>query len=196
MGPASLNGQPQTRPSPETVRTAARECVQALVNAGAALTAAGDECSTKPVLFPGGAPGLGQEAAAHVRDVLVGTPLWVRLDYVSGEQKLASGVTRQWYKNYPQCKPSTPGTECDEFPMYASVQGGPAAAAQNPLALRRILTADNKAVGTAHGVMVTACGLTSATAAGPAPGGKSEFLVVPLASVAVPSFFVCGLGEQ
>ncbi len=83
------------------------------------------------------------------------------------------------------------GTECDEFPMFTTVEGGPGAASQNPAVLRRVITADNKAVGAAHGVMVTACGVSPAPATGPGIDG-SAFLVIPLADLNVPSFFVCG----
>ena len=192
-GPSSLNGQPQPAPSYATLKTAADECIALLDRLPTPTAAAADECEAKPILVPGGAPGLGQQAALHDSAVLAQVPDWVRLQWMLGVQKAASGVRSGWYTK-KMCTAST-GQHCDEFPFYATVEGGPAAYQRTILVLQPVRSADNTAEGTAFRQMTdpTTCGMVSATAAGgPAPDGRSDFLVVPLPDVVVPSFYVCG----
>ncbi|EYR61882.1 hypothetical protein N866_14695 [Actinotalea ferrariae CF5-4] len=109
-------------------------------------------------------------------------------------EKTLVGVSHRWYTK-KMCSAPT-GQQCDEYPFFATVQGGPAAYGRTATVLQTINSDDNLAEGSAYGVMTSACGMVSATAAaGPDPGGRSDFLVVPLPTVAVQSFFVCGRQE-
>jgi hypothetical protein len=80
--------------------------------------------------------------------------------------------------------------------LYATIDGGPKAwDAAGSGVLRPVLKADNVAEGTAYGALTTtaACNMQSAIANGAGGGtGGTPFLVVPVPTLSVPSFFICG----
>jgi hypothetical protein len=163
------------------------------------MSSAAGQCQTSAVLVPGGKANFGKEAAAHDAAVIATHPTWVKLTYMSGGQKLASGVTTGWYNNAPYktgCANKKSTQQCDEYPLYATSEGGPNAwNLAGSDVLRPVLTADNRTEGLAYSAMITttACNMESATANGSGGGtGGTSFLVVPVPTLAVPSFFICG----
>jgi hypothetical protein len=73
-------------------------------------------------------------------------PKWVKLNYESGEAKEAKGISREWYKGLGGCaSEKEAGMSCDEYPFYATKQGGPS---ETPTpSLEWISTTDNSLQG-------------------------------------------------
>ncbi|WP_028049584.1 hypothetical protein [Cellulomonas sp. URHD0024] len=191
---------PQEDPEPEPLKTAANQCTALLQVASAATTRAQAQaqCADQPILFVGGRTDFGKEAAEHDLEVIAAHPQLVQLEYMSTANKRATGAQRYWYNlaayNKP-CEEKTSGLqECDEYPFFTSVEGGPSAFnTYGPAVLKPISYNDNQAEGNALRSMVntTACGLKAQSAVGnPGTGGK-KYLTIPLVEVNVPSFFVC-----
>jgi hypothetical protein len=187
---------PSTQPAPSAsqLTTTAQECIQR-VQAGfpGGPIAAADKCSKSRLLVVGGAAGLGKEAAEHNATVLAVAPQLVQLEHVTTAEKEAT-VYRYWYKSEPYWSAcdglDTTTQQCDEYPLFATAEGGPDAYnAYGPVVLRAINLYDNAREGTVYGAMVgtSACGFTR-------PGSDQHFLAVPLPSVDVPTFFVCPPG--
>jgi hypothetical protein len=192
----------------EALRTAARECLTLTATAANAGTqfSATNPCRTMQILFPAGAadgsgPLNAYAAAKHDLDAITTTnPAWVQLNYMSQANKEGQ-VQQRWYDRVQYsapsgCKGRPPGVACDEYPLYASTQGGPAK--DNGLltaSLRPIDTLQNTAEGTVYAAMVNTgrCAMQSAppAASGQVATGGTPFLVVPLPDLAVPSFFLC-----
>ena len=141
----------------------------------------GQPCTTMPILFPGFETG-----AAGMNDLkgILSNPSWFQLTYLSGKDKLATGVSDGWYerKQYREfCKdePRRPrGVQCDEFPWYTTVEGGPGAR------LEEVPILENRADGQALRNMQDDFQCQMAFSA---PGvrdnigsGTQRFLVVPL----------------
>ena len=178
----------RTELSPDEVNVAAQYC---LATQDALLATPGYVGSTTPCLsyalyFPGANAGA---AAVHDRDTILAHPKLALLTYMSTEAKKRSGLARRWYnaeESYPEykgiCKPrrEARGVQCDEYPYYATVQGGPPDAD-----LREVLTTYNTSEGSTRGAMyndrkcvmaVDAAGVRSH------PGSTvTPFLVIPLA---------------
>jgi hypothetical protein len=85
-----------------------------------------------PVFFPGRDAGW---AAVHDAIAIAEHPEWARLTYLSTSDKKLT-VRRRWYaaRGYQayaagRCAPDPTlrGVECDEYPFYSSVEGGPGA---------------------------------------------------------------------
>ena len=197
--------QRQTRGllTPAQANAAARQCV--VEEDSLAAAAGGSFVSTTPcleyaLLLPGADAGA---AAVHDETAIAGRPDWALLTYLSGRQKKDTVPNRRWYtaiKYREWCKPAPQarGVECDEYPYYTTVQGGPGAS------LREVPVAENQAEGRALQAMQddTACGMAKdPSGARTEPGsGTAKFLVVPLAVERAhgrgydgpPSLHVCG----
>ncbi len=190
IGPSTHDG-----PTANQLLTAAREClerVQAAFSVG--LLAAADTCSKSRILYVGGATGLGKEAAEHNAEVLKAAPQLLQLEYMPGLVKEQS-VSRDWYASQPYSSAcadiDTTTQQCDEYPFFATTEGGPDAYnTYGPVVLEAINKDDNKWEGTVYGAMTrtSACGFTT-------PGSDQHFLAVPLPTADVPTFFVCPPGS-
>lgn len=187
----------------EAARTIARTCVAYAAAAGDPT----DRCLTDPIFIPGADAGA---AAVHDAKVIAHVPEWYRLTYMSGKDKQDTqlgDVKRRWYENRMGCDPKREprGVECDEYPFYTTVEGGPAAYTRTPLVLEEVPVAENKAEGNALQRMQNdpRCNMATITKPRSTPGsGSQQFIVVPMA-VPVPrtspvqyfgpaSFHVCG----
>jgi hypothetical protein len=124
----------------------------------------------------------------------------VKLYYMSRDNKIQQVENETWYRavRYAKpagCMPLPAGSQCDEYPFFASTQGGPGD--QNGLmidaSLKAIPAEPNGNEGTVYGVMTRSCAMETAPAVQfgfPASGG-TEFLVVPLPGAPLPTMFVC-----
>lgn len=187
----------QDEPTEAQLEAVADRCVT-LVRQGLGLsaTAARDKCVSQPILVPGGMVDFGHEAAQHDLDVIASAPQLVQLEYMSEAAKVSVGVERSWYNTSPfnvQCLDKPSGTQCDEYPFFASVEGGPSAfSSYGPGVLRPISAADNQREGIVYAAMKDslACGMVSAQP-GPVPTPGTKFLVIPVPNIDVATFYIC-----
>jgi len=135
-----------------------------------------------PIFLPGRDAGT---AAIHDDYAILANPQWFMLTYLSPKAKAKSGVREGWYdvKKYRAVCPkeaSLRNAQCDEYPFYSTVEGGPGAS------LWEVPAAQNEAEGRALHAMQydSACGMATSTGHLPwdFPGlGTQKFLVVPTA---------------
>jgi hypothetical protein len=93
-------------------------------------------------------------------------PAWVQLNY---RPQAETPGPRTWYNGISPCTlPKPSGESCDEYPFYATQQGGGSAAP--PPNLKYINTAQNVRQGGRYGNFITSCGLSDG----------APFLVIPL----------------
>jgi hypothetical protein len=128
------------------------------------------------------------EATQHDLEAIVGHPQWVKLNYEASGAK----ANRDWYQSQPACRVDHDADEqCDEYPFFASEQGGPLALASP--SLKYIDGDDNVLQGGRYGNFVTSCALRTGT---PQEGanavGGTAFLVVPVPGV--PTTYLCNRG--
>lgn len=147
----------------DAARTVARTCLALVYTPASNITK--KDCQTLPIFAPGSDV---RTAAAHDLQAIGSNPAWVKLDYLSNDEKLASGVSRSWYDVPTQCSDGrTADTSCDEYPFYSSVQGGPGAS------LKQIPALDNSREGNYYYGFAVRCGLTTA------PQNERALLVLP-----------------
>lgn len=143
------------------------------------------DCASLPIFVSGSDVA---EATQHDLDAIADDPAWALLNYEAGGTK----ANRDWYKTQPDCEVDhDPSQQCDEFPFFATEQGGPLAV-PTP-SLRYINGTDNVTQGGQYGGFVTSCGLTTGTPqeSGNAIGG-SPFIMIPLPpSLGIPSTRLC-----
>ena len=151
----------------EHAREVARQCVAMAAWPGAGHTE--EQCKTMPIFSPGSNV---LEAAQHDHDAILGNASWSALGYRTVAEREADGISRSWYASYAECSPSIGVTNlnCDEFPFYSSVEGGPGAS------LRVIDKIQNQLEGNLLQGFANSCGLSNV--AMPAP--DRNYLVVPL----------------
>ncbi len=169
-----LDAQPAVDPA--VAGKAADKCIASAK--AAAMTS--QPCTTMPILFPGVETGA---AGIHDRDAILRTPSWFQLTYEDGASKETS-VPRGWYNRADyrdKCKPEPRkprGVECDEYPWYTTVEGGPGAS------LEEVPLADNRADGNALQAMQDDFQCQMAFSAplvrDNVGSGTQRFLVVPL----------------
>ena len=150
----------QVLPEPEA-NNATDTCIdeeQKLVRVGK-LNAGANACQTMPIFLPGKDAG---GAAEHDRKAIFKNPTWAALTYMSESDKVTvDRVARGWY-NAPRfrhlCRPERKprGVQCDEYPLYASKESGPADPPTRPIdaSLEEVPAAQNTAEGTAYSSMV------------------------------------------
>lgn len=117
-------------------------------------------------------------------------------------EKTASGVPERWYRRVANRDVFNKGcrmveADCDEYPFYATVQGGPKAPAAGrwvDASLRSTNAVQNQYEGTILRAMTQRCTMSSAVATGEnmPPLGGDAHLVVPLPELPVPTFYLCG----
>lgn len=91
---------------------------------------------------------------------------WVGLNYRPSSETPGS---RTWYLAEPECASVPAGDACDEYPFWATMQGGPYSPKRPHL--EPINAKDNSDQGGLYGNFVTICRLTSG----------DPFLGIPLA---------------
>ena len=148
------------------VQTITEEC---LIRASEAGLDGSADCSGLPVFVSGNDVA---EAARHDLEALAATPPRpFKLNYLRGGP---SGVPRQWYASRPECNPLLDATDCDEYPFFATEQGGPQAEILPHL--KRIDSAHNRDQGKYYGFysgpeykrnFIKQCGLKSRGDIGP-----------------------------
>jgi hypothetical protein len=147
----------------EKLRTAAKECLD--------LTAKADLpsklCLELPIFMPGNDV---KEPAENDAAAILERPSWVRLENESGAEKLSNGELRSWYATYPCMGEAGVGDQCDEYPFYASKQGGPPKEDKPQPRLQYVNGAQNELEGSQYSGFKSACKLT---------GTHRPFLVVP-----------------
>jgi len=153
------------------------------------ITNARMDCVNLPIFVTGSDVA---EATDHDLEAIARYPQWVKLNY---EASSAKNGDRDWYRTVPPCDVAgDTGQQCDEFPYWASEQGGPLA----PItpSLKYIDGRDNTTQGGKYGGFVTACALRTGTPqTGANAVGGTAFLVVPIASsVGIPSTYLCNRG--
>jgi hypothetical protein len=112
----------------------------------------GNLCSSLPIFVSGS-----DVAAATLHDLkaLAVEPGFVRQNYESAEAKKEKVSNRKWYEGVGACAAERPvGDQCDEFPLWATQQGGPPSP---PTSLEYINAVDNEAQGSLYGNFVTIC---------------------------------------
>ncbi len=107
------------------------------------------------------------EAAEHDAEAIERRADWVMLNYVSAAERHNAGVPRGWYGGDPRCaKDESDPRACDEYPYYASAQGGPGAS------LKLIDAEHNAQEGRLYEGFLSSCMVTSG----------DPFLVLPMPS--------------
>jgi hypothetical protein len=150
-------------------------------------------CDALPIYLPGSDT---PDVTAHISQSIFGTTThpgdlaWLQLNYVSQTDKVNSRVPRNWYVNAEECVGKTSVLQCDEYPFFASAQGGPGAN------LQLLDGSENRRAGGMYGIFVRTCGLTSG---GPIAQFQSQigspFLVLPMAFPGAPQTLrICGAG--
>ncbi len=191
--------------SPAAAQTGARDCVKQAtwaIQSGADIQ--DDACATLPIFFPGRNSLSGSGTAPttqHDWDAITGSggvdhssPSWIQLNYVSANDRIASGLNRQWY-NPSICQGTQGQEDCDEYPFFATAQSGPASFAGPPGASVRLLDfSDNRSQGSRYRWFAQRCTLVSGgTDKNTAASEGTPFLVIPIPSPAAPiTFGVCG----
>lgn len=183
---------------PSDAQLLAERCVALAAAAGLA----DQPCLSQPIFVPGAEAG---EAAMHDAGVIQEVPAWFRLTYMSPADKGSSGVPRTWYDAAAysaNCGPNRGprGVQCDEYPFYTTVEGGPQAFSQTPSVLKEVDSAHNMLEGIALKKMHydPKCGMAASGSNTTSGSGTQPFLVVPAAVqvngafIGPPSFHVCG----
>jgi hypothetical protein len=163
----------------EQTEEVARRCLWGMSEAGNDAS----ECENLPVFLSGSDV---PTATLHDLKALAGHPQWVRLNYDSRKQKLEEeGVKEKWYLGEPGCEGTPPeGKSCDEYPFFATIQGGPEAAVKP--SLEWIIHSDNTEQGGKYGNFVTACKMAERSAT------EYAFIAIPLPpSLGIPTTRLC-----
>jgi hypothetical protein len=121
------------------------------------------ECSGQPIFVSGNDV---PAATDHDIEALSYWPAWVALNYRPAADTPGS---RTWYLSEPECASAQEGLACDEYPLWATMQGGPYAVKRPHL--KMINAADNTRQGGLYGNFVVNCHMKTGDA----------YLGVPLA---------------
>jgi hypothetical protein len=121
------------------------------------------ECLGQPIFVSGSDV---PSATDHDIQALAHWPAWIGLNYRPASDTPGS---RTWYLAEPECATLLGGEACDEYPFWASMQGGPYAVKRPHL--KPIDADDNSRQGGLYGNFVTICHMNTGDA----------FLGVPLA---------------
>jgi hypothetical protein len=122
------------------------------------------ECSGQPIFVSGNDV---PAATDHDIEALAYWPPWVALNYRHSSETPGD---REWANAEDECQDRVPGvTSCDEYPFWATMQGGPFAVKQPHLEL--IPFVDNRDQGLRYGNFVQNCHMNTG----------DPFLGIPLA---------------
>lgn len=165
----------------EAARTTLNQCYALVALAGTF----GDPyktCRDLPI-FASGRSDVPQ-ATDHNLEALQQTPSWVKLDYRPAAENPAPD---RWYRNDPRCVNTEEivNANCDEYPFFASMQGG-GLAVPSP-SLKVIDGGQNQLQGSLYGSFLSVCKVISK------PVGERQFLAIPLPSSAasLPTLAIC-----
>lgn len=146
-------------------------------------------CDRMPIFFTGADV---NKATTHDAQQIFLHPEWVKLNYEARAAK--ADHDRDWYLRTDYCadEPHEDSEQCDEFPFYASEQGGPLAR-NPPVHLQYINGIDNVRQGGFYGNFIQSCGLRTGTPQeGANATGGTAFLVIPLMpALHIPTFYLC-----
>jgi hypothetical protein len=96
------------------------------------------------------------EATIHDLKAVATNPGWVNLNYESAADKEVKVPNRKWFQGIGGCaEEAALGQQCDEYPFYATQQGGPGQTP--PTSLEFIDGTDNRNQGGLYGAFVTSC---------------------------------------
>jgi hypothetical protein len=134
-----------------------------------------NRCETEMIFAPGRNV---QDAAQHDLEAIAGHPLWLELNYATSKTKRDQGNTRTWYQGGCGSYDTTV-YQCDEYPYFASRQGGDLAS-PTP-SLKPVLIGHNQDEGNFAGYagFISWCKPSSDSTAGV---GGTPFLVIPMTS--------------
>jgi hypothetical protein len=136
-----------------------------------------DLCKHRPIFLSGSDV---PSATLHDLKAIATKPSWVALNYENSAAK-EERVERNWYTGLGGCSGAVPeGKSCDEYPFFATQQGGPPAAS-----LEYITASDNSGQGSKYGAFITSCKMAER-------GPDYEFLAIPLPpSLEIPTTRLC-----
>jgi hypothetical protein len=162
----------------QTARTVVEQCLKYVTNS----LASSDpykECSSTPIFMSGRSDV--PEATQHDVEALATYPGWVQLNYRPAAENPSS---RSWYASDPVCAAATSGQNCDEYPFFATEQGG-GNALPRP-SLKAIDGVQNQQQGRLYSSFLATCGVQSG----------DKFLAVPLPETqpALPTLAICNAG--
>jgi hypothetical protein len=147
------------------------------------------ECESLPIFVSGSDV---PSATEHDLKALAAYPKWIKLNYESKAAKKAKGEKEGWYVGEEGCPLESPpeGKSCDEYPFFASRQGGPGAEVKP--SLEYIKASDNSEQGGKYGNFVSSCKMAERTST------EYAFLAVPLKpSLGVPTITnLCNNGPE
>ena len=151
----------------EKAQKVAERCLQGTMRAGKTEAAGAEVCEKLPIFLPGSEVG---KAAEHDAKAISAEPKWVQLNYESAAAKERKKESRAWYTEFGGC-PGTPeaGDQCDEYPFFASAEGGPPSVGKPMPSLEYVNGTQNELEGSQYSGFLAACRVEE--------GGA--FLVVP-----------------
>ncbi len=137
---------------------------------------AASECETLPIFASGSDVPSATEHDLKAIAPISGYPQWVKLNYESSATKEERGEKRAWYEGLGGCSGTKlEGKSCDEYPFFASQQGGETAT-PTP-SLEYISSVDNSEQGSRYGNFVTSCKMAERSST------DYAFLAIPLPPV-------------
>jgi hypothetical protein len=146
---ALISANPAAELTEDQAETIARRC---LWYEGVADADGVDLCEHRPIFSSGSDV---PEATIHDLKAIATNPRWVNLNYESSEAKKDKVPNRKWYEAEAACAEVSPGQQCDEYPFYATQQGGPGQ--EPPTSLEVIDALDNEEQGRKYGSFVLSC---------------------------------------
>jgi len=175
---------PTTTLTTEQLETIAGRCLGMTTEAG---NYDGEmECKTLPIFLSGSDVAEATEHDLKALSPITGHPEWVQLNYESAEAKEAIEPNRTWYNAFSPCSEEydTEVDSCDEYPFYASRQGG--GKGVPPASLEVIDREDNAEQGRKYGNFVTSCAMATRSST------DYAFLAIPLdPSFGIPTTRLC-----
>ena len=158
---------PESELTTEQRKVLAAECLKTADKGGYGLS----ECDSVPIFIPGSDI---STATAHDKQAIETEPKWIRLNYESAAAKKANGEKRGNVS--PGCSgPKEVGEQCDEYPYFASMQGG---STHSP-SLEWVNGEDNANEGNRYATFLGKCEIIE----------YGPFFVVP--TQAIPSTYLC-----
>jgi hypothetical protein len=172
---------PESALEDKELKELAKGCLESSANAG---SSGSSDCEKLPIFASGSDV---PSATSHDLKALLAHPEWGELDYESVAAKEAkmfegSKVKRKWFNSVAPCSspPPSESEQCDEYPFFATQQGGPLATPAP--SLEYIDEEDNQEQGSKYGAFVTSCHLAT----------RVHFLAVPLPpSLGIPTTRLC-----
>jgi hypothetical protein len=166
----------------EAAEEIAERCIRDVMDSGETEAEGVDNCEKLPIFLSGSDV---PSATDHDLTALAGYPQWVKLNYESAAVKEERGEKRNWYVGLGGCSGRDPtGTHCDEYPFYASKQGGPGALRMP--SLEYVNKTDNEKQGGRYGNFVSSCKMAERSIT------EYAFLSIPLPpALEIPTIYLC-----